>query len=239
MGLSWLEDETILYEQAQDGLRIVQIPEDGGEPLVVYAEADAPIWVHGLPDARGALVTTLGPRLYLVDLREMSAELILEQVVRAWYSPTGHIVYVRADGALFAVPFDLGALEITGSAFPYSMECVSLRTERMCSSRPTERSYTWKDSPPRWQTCSSSLSSIWRVTTNLSSWLRGLSRGVGVGWSPDGRSVVFVSEGQIYTYNVSLGTTPRQLTFEGNNGWPVFSPDGTRVAFSSLRDGTD
>ena len=60
-----------------------------------------------------------------------------------------------------------------------------------------------------------------------------------VGWSPDGESVVFSSEGQIYTYNVALGTTPRQLTFEGDNIHAVFSPDGTRVAFRSVREGTD
>ena len=66
-----------------------------------------------------------------------------------------------------------------------------------------------------------------------------------VHWSPDGQSVVYRSTGEgdedpdIYTYNVELGTTPRQLTFEGFNLRPVFSPDGTRVAFSSSRDGTD
>ena len=50
--------------------------------------------------------------------------------------------------------------------------------------------------------------------------------------------MVYSSDGQIYTYNVALGTTPRQLTFEGNNQNPVFSPDGTRVAFNSTREGT-
>ena len=38
---------------------------------------------------------------------------------------------------------------------------------------------------------------------------------------------------------MALGTTPRQLTFEGINGRPVFSPDGTRVVFASSREGTD
>ncbi|NIW37478.1 MAG: hypothetical protein GWN32_13470, partial [Gemmatimonadetes bacterium] len=44
-----------------------------------------------------------------------------------------------------------------------------------------------------------------------------------VGWSPDGASVVFESEGQIYTYNTVLNTTPRQLTFERINFGPAFS----------------
>jgi len=40
----------------------------------------------------------------------------------------------------------------------------------------------------------------------------------------------------IYVYDVELGTTPRRLTFEGGNHDPVWSPDGTRVAFGSDRD---
>lgn len=66
-----------------------------------------------------------------------------------------------------------------------------------------------------------------------------------VAWSPDGRSVAYSStaegdsDSDIYTCDVELGTTPRQLTFEGTNGRPVFSPDGTRVMFASRREGTD
>ena len=86
-----------------------------------------PYGVHGLPGGRGAFVIACltgalcsadRASLYVVDLRDLSSELVLEEVIRAWYTPTGHLVYVRADGALFAVPFDLGALEITGGAIP-------------------------------------------------------------------------------------------------------------------------
>ena len=50
-----------------------------------------------------------------------------------------------------------------------------------------------------------------------------------VGWSPDGQSVVYSERSSHYTYDVALGTTPRQLTFEGANRAPVFSPDGATL----------
>ena len=58
--------------------------------------------VHGLPNARGAFVVTLDLRLLVVDLQELSSEPILEQVIRAWYTPTGHLVYVRNDATKVA-----------------------------------------------------------------------------------------------------------------------------------------
>ena len=131
---SWLDDGTLLYEwedEAQASPRgILRISEDGGEPLdVVYRPEGpyAPSWVQGLPGAQGAVVigcpgptTCSGDRaeLRIVDLEDLSSEIVLEQVVRAWYAPTGHIVYVRLDGAVFAAPFDLGALQISGSGVP-------------------------------------------------------------------------------------------------------------------------
>ena len=252
VGLDWLDDGTILYEEqpltAEPPFarrRLVQIPEDGGEPLVVFWPEDGegtPVWVHGLPHGRGALVTTCvviacpEAELHVVDLRDLSSELLLEQVLRAWYTPTGHLVYVRADGALFAVPFDLGALAITGGAIPLFDRVRVGGTAAMQLAADGTLLYVEGSS-------SVATGGMRLLVVDLDGNEEPLVLAPrdfeSVAWSPDGQSLVYSSVGQIYTHNVELGTTPRQLTFEGNDRRPRFSPDESRIAFSSSRDGTD
>ncbi|NIW37479.1 MAG: hypothetical protein GWN32_13475, partial [Gemmatimonadetes bacterium] len=110
VGLAWLDDGTILYDASSE---LFRIPEDGGDPLGVVQLSSA-VWVHGLPGATGVLIVTASDELHVVDLGDRSSEVVLEEVRRAWYAPTGHVVYVRTDGAVFAQPFDLGSLSVTG-----------------------------------------------------------------------------------------------------------------------------
>jgi len=54
-----------------------------------------------------------------------------------------------------------------------------------------------------------------------------------VSWSPDGESIAYGLAGELYTYDVARRTTPRRITFGGSNVFPVYSPDGARLAFTS------
>lgn len=55
--------------------------------------------------------------------------------------------------------------------------------------------------------------------------------------SPDLRTVVFESRGDLWLVGVD-GGEPRQLTrTDFSESWPTFSPDGTQIAFSGNRDG--
>src|SRR6185295_9164422 len=60
-------------------------------------------------------------------------------------------------------------------------------------------------------------------------------------WSPDGRTIVFVSwrdgNGEVYAMDAN-GSGPRNLTQNpANDVRPAWSPDGGRIAFASRRDG--
>ena len=56
-------------------------------------------------------------------------------------------------------------------------------------------------------------------------------------WSPDGKSIIFSSEGDIWTTDRN-GIRIKQLTDdEFINGDPFFSPDGSKIVFTSDRSG--
>ena len=54
--------------------------------------------------------------------------------------------------------------------------------------------------------------------------------------SPDGQSIAFDGNGQIYTLALD-GGRPRRLTADSTNTTPAWSGDGKQIAFSSMRDG--
>jgi Tol biopolymer transport system component len=56
--------------------------------------------------------------LWVLDLRSHAASRVQPGAASGVYARTGHLIYVREDGGMFAVPFDAKKLRVTGPSIP-------------------------------------------------------------------------------------------------------------------------
>ena len=82
------------------------------------------MWPQLLEGGQSVLYTILGPsgmwydsRIVLEDLTSGQRTTIATEGTYGRYVPTGHVVYIRDDGTVEAVPFDLRRRRVTGRAF--------------------------------------------------------------------------------------------------------------------------
>ena len=122
-GAAWLDDGTLVYVSAGlNDLRRVSAA-GGSSTSVLRVPLAGGLGIGfptALPGARGVLFqacssgcVTMG--VHVLDLRNGTEKLLFTDVAQAWYLPTGHLLYVRRDGAGLLAPFDLRRLEVTGA----------------------------------------------------------------------------------------------------------------------------
>ncbi|HSG07681.1 MAG TPA: hypothetical protein VLA36_04975, partial [Longimicrobiales bacterium] len=254
-GGSWGPDGYLYLAGGDGGAgtpdRIVRMPATGGpmEPVTTLDEERGEIghvFPVALPGGRGILFSAIRERLYapglidiaVADLSTGEHKILLEGLQADW-SVTGHILAVRADGALVAAPFDEETLELTGPATPLlgGVEIEGLASADLTISENGTLVYAPGD-----------------VTTNVGSdrvmliQRNGAAEEVEPGWrgifltprfSPDGKRLALaISQGgdtQIWIKQLEQGPLAK-LTFEGSgNLRPAWYPDGEYVAFRSNR----
>jgi len=245
-GASWGQDDTIVFGQGQQG--IWQVPATGGTPeVLVTMDSTEGDFAHGpqiLPGGEAVLFTLNGQnvpwdqsQIVVQSLETGERRVLIEGGRDARYAPTGHLVYAQA-GTLLAVPFDLTRLEVTGGPVPL--------VEGVMDAGNASGAAHFKFS---------SLGSLVYVPGGTGAgqfrlvWVdrQGAVESMGApphGYrhprlSPDGEQVA-VSSGEestdIWVYDISRETLTR-LTFEGINQQPLWTPDGKRVTWRSIRDG--
>ncbi len=248
----WGEDGTIVFS-GPTGIHV--IPAEGGPPRPVPSVGGRRPYV--LPDGSGLLGAGAGT-IQIHDFASDSTWEILADGRHPTYVESGHILYVPASGGLFAVPFDLDRREVTGTpqrvldrvasaisrrgyAVSRNGTLVHHEGEPAGGTGGAQRRFVIID---RSRSDTYSLGSVTYESQGVTDTVRHPVGQVDEPrFSPDGRTIAydFLSGGSgsdIYTYDLLTGTNP-QITFEGDNDGPIWSPDGTQILFRSERDGSD
>ena len=129
-GVSWTSDNTILYGQSEQGAGkdaagIWRVSSEGGKPehLVKVEAGDVAQGPQMLPGGRAVLFTLARrddwdtAQIVVQSLDSGRRHVVVERGADAQYLPTAHLVYALG-GTLFAVPFDVTMLAVTGAAVP-------------------------------------------------------------------------------------------------------------------------
>jgi serine/threonine-protein kinase len=157
------------------------------------------------------------------------------------YLPTGHLVYARG-GVLFAVPFDLPRLAVTGGPVPI-VEGVRRSDGASGIAHFGVSSTGSLVYVPGPASTFSALSDLALVDRNGA--VQPLKLPPGPYEYPrlsrDGKRIAVGSDNGkdaiVWIYDVAGVSSARRLTLGGRNRVPVWSADGERVAFQSDRDG--
>jgi Tol biopolymer transport system component len=243
---SWSDDGWIYF--APDAGGIGRVRETGG----VVEELPPDIFVFGprvLPGGEKVLYTDAEiPAVRILDLATDSVWTVVTEALEGQYvAETGHLLWVDATSVLWAAPFDPGRGELTGER-SFVLDGLT-RFGNLFARFSVSENGTLVYSAGGGGGAGGAdrelvLVDLDGATTVIELDPRDFRDPT---WSPNGDVIAYSAntvgepgdETDIYVYDVLIQDTPRRLTNEGDNQVPVWSPDGSRVVFSSVRGETD
>jgi serine/threonine-protein kinase len=232
-GATWGPGDTIFFSEGT-GRILARVSADGGAPQTV--SGGNVFWPATLPGGEELFISA--PATSTVSWfspRTGERRPLIEQGLYGRYLPTGHLLYVRP-GRLMAVPFEQAALEIKGSPVPvldgvrtevYGAGQVSVSSDGTLvyvpGSAANRGSPVWVDS--RGGPHPLGFPNDTYGTFQLSQDERRLAI-----------EIIETQNVNIWIYDLERGARTR-LTLEGNNRFPIWSPDGKWIVFGSTRGG--
>ena len=251
VGGFWTTDDSIIFTaNISDGLnRLHRIAAAGGTPELLDIDSDRSEFTHSWPHLLPSgdhLLFTIRPengdardgRVAVLTLETGESWTLIEGAYNARYTPTGHIVFMRS-AALWAVPFDLERLEITGSDVPV-VNGVQTAGNRGAAV------YSFSDDGllvylPGIDTNATPLSSLFWVDREGREEVLDVEAQsyVGLSLSPDGQRIAAGIEQSgrydIWVYDLVRGTRDRIVSDSSDDG-PLWTPDGQRVIYGADRE---
>jgi eukaryotic-like serine/threonine-protein kinase len=244
-GASWADDNSIVFASQDTTRGLLQVPAAGGEPTVLTtpepAKGELDHWFPSvLPGGRGVLFTirTSGAepsQVAVLDL-QTGRQRTLVRGSQAEYLETGHLLFLAA-GALHAVRFDLGSLQVLSDPAPV-VEAMQTFPGTGAGNYAISRQGTLVYVPAD---AGRTRSLVWIDRTGRQTPLRAPPRMyTDLRLSPDARHVALGirdQEDDVWIWDLERAGLTRLTTGPALDSKPVWTADGQYIVFGSRREG--
>jgi eukaryotic-like serine/threonine-protein kinase len=243
-GASWFRG-TIVFAEGERG--IVSVSDGGGASELITAVREGEVLESPqiLPGNETMMFTSVSvsgnratkSQVVVRSRKNGNRRTLVPDGSTARYVASGHIIYTVGD-TLFAVPFDARTLDLAGEAttiargvwtcaaladFDISAEGTLVYVPQAIGNGDNDRRLVVIDGEGHTENLAAATASYQQPRV-----------------SPDGKRLAVTTDddgGSIWVCDLPKCSL-RRLTFQGHSRFPVWSPDGRKIAFASTREGS-